>query len=95
MNKKEEIIRLNRVLENTLYELKETNDRCIKLEIYIDKLNNAIIRQQECINYLQREIGKLKYEQQLAMLLDYLGLEVTTLPAQPEKKVLTKIKKTK
>lgn len=118
MNKKEEIIRLKRVL-------KETNDRCRKLEIYVAKLNNATIKdyvinnsyyhpgiseetyykgtsliditiiQQECINYLQREIGKLKYEQPLAMLLDYLGLEVTTLPAQPEKKVLTKVKKTK
>ena len=52
MNKEEEIIRLNRVLEETLYLLKETNDRCIKLEIYVSKLNNAIIRQQECIIYL-------------------------------------------
>ena len=133
MNKKEkeEIIRLKRVLENTLFELKETNDRCRKLEIYVAKLNNATIRdeninnsyyhpsisnetyykgtsligqiisQSQIVRELHDEISKLKSEQEennnvyITMLLDYLGLEVTTIPSQPEKKVLTKVKKTK
>lgn len=138
MNKKEEIIRLNRVLEETLFKLRKTNyelndtiERCKKLEIYVAKLNDAtirdeninnsyyldkmregsiykgtplieqIIRQLQFVRELQGEISKLKSEQEesnnvyITMLLDHFGLEVTTIPAQPEKKVLTKIKKTK